>query len=316
MPATRRVVVVLNSSAGGHDPNEKDDLTPRLLSLFESQNVRADVVSFEDVVAKPSATTRALDDAIKTEATIVAAGGDGTVSGIVQHFGQSGSTLGILPLGTLNHFAKDLGLPLELEKAVEIVCAGVTRTVDLSRVNDRRFVNNCSIGVYPSIVRARDELRNAGHAKWSAFIRAAARVLPRQHRIQVRLEADGVPTNSHTPFVLIANNEYETAGFGFGERKSLDAGRLFVYVAPEVHALELPVAFVKELIAGLFRREGAPSEQFNVIDASELWIDAVGPRTLSLAIDGELVAATWPLHFQSEPKALRVLAPLPEPQKS
>jgi diacylglycerol kinase family enzyme len=81
----------------------------------------------------------------------------------------SSSVLGVLPLGTLNHFAKDAGIPVALREAIDVVVAGRTARVDVGTVNDRLFVNNSSIGIYPDIVEQRDALRRQGHHKWTGF---------------------------------------------------------------------------------------------------------------------------------------------------
>src|SRR6202043_1680424 len=96
---------------------------------------------------------------------VVAAGGDGTVSGVAAGLVGTPATLGVLPVGTLNHFAKDLGIPLSLEKAVATIAAPRVGAIDVGRVNERVFLNNSSIGIYPNIIEAREELRRLGHRK-------------------------------------------------------------------------------------------------------------------------------------------------------
>ena len=100
---------------------------------------------------------------------VVAAGGDGTISSVAAAVIDSPAALGVLPLGTLNHFAKDLHIPLDLAGAIAVVAAGHVGHVDVGQVNERVFVNNSSIGIYPSIVEEREALRRRGHRKWPAM---------------------------------------------------------------------------------------------------------------------------------------------------
>ena len=300
MPATAAppVFVCVTARAGVH----AGDAGNQIRTLFADRRRDVEIVAFD-----PAAD--ALRRKIPGRAIVVAAGGDGTVSAVAALALQTSSTLGLLPLGTLNHFARDLGIPADLDKAVDLVVNGTPTSVDVGFINDRAFVNNCSLGVYPTVVAARDQLRRRGHRKWTAMAIAAARVLPRHHRLIVKLDADGDPTVWRTPFVLIANNAYETTGLGFGNRKSMLAGRLFAYVAPAVRARQLPLAAARAIVAGAFRRPRPEDRRFEVVEACQLWIDASGPRRATIAIDGELVSIALPIHFRIAPRALRVIAP-------
>ena len=292
------VFVYLNSRAGAH----ADDVADRLRTLFRERHRDVEIIAFDP-------RGHSLRKTMPPNSTIVAAGGDGTVGAVAALALETSSTFGVLPLGTLNHFARDLGIPTDLEKAVDLIAASETVAVDVGFVNDTLFVNNCSLGVYPTIVAAREQLRRRGHRKWSAMLIAAARVLPRHHRLIVKLDADGEPAVWRTPFVLIANNAYETSGLGFGGRKSIQSGRLYAYVAPAIRARQLPAAAAKAIVAGALGRKESAEGRFKETDACQLWIDANGPRRVTVAIDGELSTISLPAHFRTVPRALRVIAP-------
>ena len=183
-------------------------------------------------------------------------GGDGTVSAVAAALAGTSTPLGVLPLGTLNHFAKDAGIPLDLRKAVQTVAARHSKRVDVGRVNDRIFINNSSIGVYPSFVESRERLRPQGHSKWAALALATADVLRRESEVTIRLEGDARGFCTRTPFVFVGNNEYLAEGLKLGARTRLDAGRLYAYFAPPVRTRHLPRLFAQALF-GLARREHA-----------------------------------------------------------
>jgi diacylglycerol kinase family enzyme len=138
---------------------------------------------------------------------VVAAGGDGTVSTIAAELAGTGTSLGVLPLGPLNHFAKDVGIPLDLEEAVDTVVRGRTVQVDVGEVNGHTFVNNSSLGLYPLIVEERSKHQARGYAKWVAFARSAYEVMRRVPRFSVTIEADGrFRASDRTPFVFVGNS--------------------------------------------------------------------------------------------------------------
>ena len=139
----------------------------KLPALFEATGVKAHLVAVKKRDKMGTIIRKALET---TECTIVAAGGDGTVSAIAAQLAGTRKRMGVLPLGTLNHFAKDLGIPLELEEAIRTVVNGHTRAVDVAEVNGRVFINNSSLGLYPRIVmhrEAQEEQLNAANGRHS-----------------------------------------------------------------------------------------------------------------------------------------------------
>jgi diacylglycerol kinase family enzyme len=235
--------------------------------------------------------------------TLVAAGGDGTVSALASVVIGTQVPLGILPLGTLNHFAKDAGIPLDLDQAMEVVLAGRTRSVDVGEVNGRIFLNNASLGVYPRIVQLRERYREKGLAKWLAALWAALAVLRRRPFMTVRIQTAGEDILRRSPAVLVGNNPYETSGLSLGSRSSLNQGVLAVYVMNA------------QARGGLLRlawrmwRQGAT--QVREVDGllSDQALIAPDRPVVRAALDGELVELRTPLRCRSRPGALQVLVP-------
>jgi diacylglycerol kinase family enzyme len=290
------ITVLLNSTAGAAGKADPDAIG----KLFRAAG--------HDVRLEVLRDGQNLADAARAAAThasiVVAAGGDGTVSAAAAALAGSGASLGVLPLGTLNHFARDLHIPLDLEKAVATIVGGRVDAVDVGRVNDRVFVNNSSIGLYPDIVSLREQLRAQGHRKWPAFVLATARVLRSSRSVLVRMTAHGRETVRPTPFVFVGNNEYAVDGIGLGRRDTLAGGRLFVYLTPRLPARALPLLLVKAL-AGRAVKSGA----FEIVATTEVWIDMPRARAIQVSIDGEVVTMTTPLHYQIDRRVLNVLIP-------
>jgi diacylglycerol kinase family enzyme len=236
---------------------------------------------------------------------IVAGGGDGTVSTVASVVAGTATALGVLPLGTLNHFAKDLGIPLALEAAVETIRAGHTATVDVGSVNDRTFINNSSLGLYPQLVWERERLRRQGRHRWTAFAHAVAYVWAHYRRLHAIVRRDGERRIVRTPFVFVGNNEYHTQGLQMGGRRNLTSGDLHLCMAPGMTRL----AVVRVLLKALIGRLGGV-DRFESLLVPEVVIEA-RRRRLAVALDGELTVLRPPLHYRIRPAALRVLVPVP-----
>jgi diacylglycerol kinase family enzyme len=292
------LAIILNTASG---TASKPETAARVTELFEAAGVPTRMHLLSSPEALPAVVEREL--AAGTDA-VIAGGGDGTVNTIASILAGGPTPLGVLPLGTLNHFAKVLQIPMGLDKAVDIIVKGHVASVDVGRVNDRVFVNNCSIGIYPNIVERRERLRAEGIAKWPAFFRAILEVLRREEEVSVRLEIEGRQIVSRTPFIFIGNNEYEVEGIHLGARSRFDAGRLFAYLAPRVHTRDLPKLLTHALV-GRAKQDG----HLQVVSAAELWIERLHVRDIKVACDGELLKLKTPLHFRSWPRALSVMVP-------
>ncbi|MEO6222599.1 MAG: diacylglycerol kinase family protein [Vicinamibacterales bacterium] len=287
------ITVLVNPTAGG-------GTTPAdIAAAFEAAGSAARIVTFtpgEDVVALARV-------AAKTSDVVVAAGGDGTVNAVAGVLVGTAGMLGVLPMGTLNHFAKDLKLPLDLSDAVAVIVAGRATSVDAAEVNGRLFVNNSSIGVYPNAVAIREQLREAGHRKWIAMAIAMWRVLRTYRGVHVRLTVNGRQFSTRTPFVFVGNNEYVLEGTAAGAREHLTSGQLFVYLAPRITARQLPL-----LVVGTLFGRAQAAAAFEIIPTSDLKIDAARSTHMTVSLDGETTTLKMPLHYQARPGALRVIA--------
>lgn len=234
---------------------------------------------------------------------IVAGGGDGTISAIAYHVYKAGKTLGVLPLGTLNNFSKDLGIPQEIADAVRVIADGNVETIDLADVNGRVFINNSSIGLYPRIVRRREQQQRLGYGKWRAAFWAALRMFRLSPFLKVRIELDGKSFLRKTPFVFVGNNAYEMDLYNIGRRPSLADGKLSVYFLHRSGHLGVMLLLWHTVTGGV--------KQWR--DFEEVLTDAVTIQTrrkrLPIAFDGEISVMQTPLEFRSIPQALKVLVP-------
>ena len=235
---------------------------------------------------------------------VVAGGGDGTINAVAAAIIDSGKTLGVLPFGTMNHFAKDLHIPLDLDGAVETIVAGRLTAIDVGEVNGRIFVNNSSLGLYPRVIRERERQQRLGWAKWPAYAWAALAVLRRYPFLDIRLSAHGTELAGRTPFVFVGNNAYLMERFDVGGRACLDKGELSVYTTRNTGRVGLLRLAIAALIGSL-RQE----RDFMTFATTDMWI-RTRRRRLRVALDGEVTIMAPPLHYRVRPGALRVLTPV------
>jgi diacylglycerol kinase family enzyme len=294
-PYYQRITVFMNPRAG----NQGAAATAPLAEAFRAAGLDADIRPTD-----ASAIAREAAEAIARGSTlIVAAGGDGTVSAAASAVAGSGAALGIIPLGTLNHFAKDVGIPLDVEKAVQVIAAGRTMEADVGEVNGRSFINNASVGMYASLVSERAAMQRIGRGKWIAHGMAALRVWRRYRGLRVLLDVDGTRRTARTPFVFVGNNEYQLSGFELGGRKVLAGGRLHVCMAPGMTRAGVGRLIVVAVLGDVCRLDG-----FESLPARTATLDAGVPR-LDASVDGEVVTLDNPLTFGIRPRALRVVVP-------
>jgi diacylglycerol kinase family enzyme len=212
--------------------------------------------------------------------------------------------LGVIPAGTLNHFARDAGIPVQFEAAVRVIAGARTRAVDLAEVNGRCFVNNSSIGLYPHLVTRRDRRQERlGYGKWFAMLAALASLFRRYPVVSVVLETAEQRVPRTTPFVFVGNNRYAEDGLMIGTRQRLDGGVLSVYFANRTGRFGLFRLALRALLGRL--QQAADFDSFTTA-AMQIHTPK---KTLKVSTDGEVVRLLPPLVYRIRPGALRLIVP-------
>lgn len=288
-----RIAVIVNAS-GGRASREGASLGVKLERAFAAAGA-----PISQQLCKASDVNAAIAAAEGAE-RIVVGGGDGTQGHAAAQIMRSGQVMAVLPLGTLNHLARDLAIPADLDAAALIAAKGPVETIDLGEVGDIVFVNNASLGLYAHMVRARDASRLP---KWLATIPAAWRVLKGMRIRRVELEIDGRRRQIKTPLLFIGNNRYHYQGAQMGQREALSDGVLSVYAVREQGVRAL-LGFA---IRALLGRADPLHDVMELGTAREVIVH--GDREVPLAHDGEVTEVCLPLRFRILPRALRVAVP-------
>ena len=292
-----KAVVIVNRGGGSAAEAER-----RIGDAFAGTGVDAEVR-----VVAPGELDRSCAEAAAAEGVdaLVAAGGDGTVGTAAGAVAGTGLALGVLPMGTLNHFARDAGIPPDLAEAAAAIAAGRTRPVDAAEVNGRLFVNNCAIGLYPLLVLDRAaQQRHFGRTRRRALLVAAARTLWRFSSLRLTLIFAGIEAPVETPSLFVGNNEYETGLLRLGRRAAIDQGELCLY-APLARSR---LAFLWMSLRAVL---GRPDRQRDFLTVAGIEACEIGSRrpTLVVAMDGETRRLETPLRFRVRKRAVRLIVP-------
>lgn len=292
-----KIGVVINEEArGGHDESIAKEVRRR----FAGEGIEAQVrlCQSTELAAVAGELLEQRVDAL------VAGGGDGTISAVADVCARAHLPLGILPLGTRNHFGRDLGLPRETSDCIQCIATGDTRRVDLGTVNGRFFINNSSIGAYPRAVERRENLRERfGLRKHVAGMIATLRVFSQRPVMDAVVELDGVARHHNGPFVFVGNNVYSIKLFAVQLRSSLAEGKLCVYTARANGVSGL----LRLLWLSLWNRLDQ-ARDFETRCGTEAVIRLRKP-TVRVSKDGEVCRMQTPLEYRIEPAALEVFAP-------
>lgn len=292
------IEVIINAGSGSVSV---EDTKLMLEERFEALGVDANI----EIAKNGTDIVQLAKKAAESDAeVIVAGGGDGTISAVAAEVMKAGKVLGVLPLGTLNNFSKDLQIPPDLTAAIQIIAGNNTKQIDVGEVNGRMFINNSSIGLYPRIVRNRvRQQERLGRSKWAAAAWAAWKVIRLSPLLKVKLMLHNMQFLRKTPFVFVGNNEYEMDFFNVGRRARLDEGKLSVYFLKRGGRWGVVLLILRTLFGRLRQ-----AKDFERINTEEITIQTRKKRLL-VAFDGEIAMLDTPLNYKIIPLALNVIVP-------
>jgi len=290
----KRVLVLLNARAG----TLIDVGTESVVAQIEAA-LKPRCESLDIRLLQPRQLSRAISNAARgPHDTVIVGGGDGSASAAVAAFSGSDKLLGVLPFGTMNLFARDLGMPADVRKAVAALSAVEPRRVDLAELNGRPFHTLSGLGFFSQMARAREETRGHPLGRLASFVLASFRALLRTAPFTIDIVLDGRRERVNALAVLVTNNR-----FGADWRRArLDEGVLEIHVAEDQGALTKLKASAA-LLTGAWRTE----QEIRSIVVSDLVITRRA-RHAWASTDGELARERVPSHYRILPGVLTVLA--------
>jgi YegS/Rv2252/BmrU family lipid kinase len=296
-----RIQIIANGGAKGMvDPEARETFAQLVQSVLPGAGLEFvdDGCDIADMVKS----------AIDRGATIVAAGGgDGTINAVASELIGSDVTLGVLPLGTLNHFAKDVGIPVEVEEALAVLRDGRTMSIDVGCVSGRHFLNNSGLGLYPDMVHNRVQRQKKGASKWVAMMIEGANAFRKYRLLRLQFQVEGKTVHRRTPAVFVGNNDYSIEDTIASERTSLTDGQLCLYIPHSNNR----VGLVWFSLRAFFGSPKSGSD-FDKFMCTTFTINS-HHKKLRVSIDGEVTMMQTPLEYCIKPAALRVQVPQPKP---
>lgn len=289
--------VILNASSGWE---EKETAPDTVRDVFHAHGIACTV---KMVAAGTDIGALAAQAVREGAGMVVAGGGDGTLRAAASALAGTGVAMGVLPAGTLNHFARDMEIPLDVAGAAETAAAGIPVDVDVAEVNGTVFINNASLGIFPTYRFERVRRERRGWRRVPALAAAVWSVFRRYPFLDVTLEANGGRVSRRTPYLVIGNNEHAMEGFRPWQRERMAEGLLWIYIARDRTRRGLLRVALK-VLTGTLRAE----DEFEVLHAAHVRVETPR-RRVGVSLDGEVFPMDTPLEFRSRPRALRVMAP-------
>jgi diacylglycerol kinase family enzyme len=294
----RRIDVIINLRSG--TPG-KEALGERIGRRLSSAGLTPQV----ELIRRPDDLPGAVERAAGGDAgTVVAGGGDGTIAAVAAGLLDTSKSLGVLPLGTFNYFAQRIGVPQDVDGALDaIVAAKRPKTFSVGEVNGRIFLNSSSIGLYPAVLAQRERTyRRIGRRSLAAaYLATPLALIQPPGLLDLRLTADGTPVARRTPLLFVGVNPQQMAGFGIAGYECIEDERLAAYITRPLGATRLGRLALRALVRGL---HGAG--EIEVLCARELNV-TLRRKRVRVAIDGEVARLNGPLRYRMRANALRVL---------
>lgn len=297
------IYVICNTCSGSAQQAETRNL---LKNAFEQSDAAFELVEITAGQSFLAACRAAAERAQQNNGVLVAAGGDGTVNYVASLCREYGLTLGILPLGTFNYFARELNIPGDLAEAARVISAGFSRDVSIGYVNDHLFLNNASFGLYTRIIRNRErDKSHFGRYRIVAFFSALATLFQKQRPLSITLQVGDETIKRKTAMVFVGNNTLQLKNFDLEVSECTRHDRLAVILMKKVSYWDT----VRLIVRGLFKR--LDDEQRLEMLCADFFDVSTRSKQVDVVIDGELIRCTSPLRFTVARQALQVLVPQP-----
>lgn len=289
------LLVVRNTASGSHDG---DDAQQRIGAVFDAAGRPHAFFGID-------ALDQALREAQARKAIVVACGGDGTLNAVAQRVLPLQLPFGVIPQGTFNYFARVHGISQDAEAAARALLSAVPTPVQVGLVNDRVFLVNASLGLYPELLEEREQMKSQlGRTRMIAFVSALRTLLRERRQLRLRIEREGANQALRTPTLFIGNNRLQLDRLGFTEADALDRGQLAaIWVRPIGSWAMMGLA----LRGALGRLGEAENVESFAIRRITVWPHR--QHRIKVATDGEIHQLRAPLEFRVSPQPLLLMVP-------
>jgi diacylglycerol kinase family enzyme len=290
--------VVLNAASGSQDADEARE---QIATVFRDAGREHAFFTLDQ-------TDDALRRACAEGGVVVAAGGDGTINAVAQRLLGHDCAFGVIPQGTFNYFAREHGVPLDTIAAASALLRATPQPVQAGLVNDRIFLVNASLGLYPKLLEDREDLKaQLGRSRFVAFLSGLRTLVRERGQLRLTLELDGSSRTLRTPTLFVGNNALQLQRLGFAEAAALESGWLAAIVLRPTGTL----AMLGLVLRGALGRLGE-ADQVSSLAIRTLTVSPRGKPRIKVATDGEVSRMRAPLVFRVAPQPLMLMVPAPD----
>jgi len=299
---------VINAAAGSSDANAKREVIETAL--------RAGGRRGELLFCRPDELARVAHEAaaraVASATAVVAVGGDGTLNTVAQAAHAAGCAMGVVPQGTFNYFARTHGIPADPSEAVSLLLRSVPAPVQVAGINDRVFLVNASLGLYPDLLEDREAYKaRFGRSRWVAFVAACATLLRAQRRLRLHIETGGTVRDMQTLTLFVGNNRLQLQQFGAEPEDTLAGtpgeGSMAALMLRPIGTLSMIRLMLHGAMGTLGEAQSVERFEFHHMVVRPTL--APGRRLVKVAFDGEVTRMRAPLDFRVLARPLYLLMP-------
>ena len=293
--------IVLNTGSGRGDAQVLQDTIRRIL---DEAGRRYELLPVDDPSRLTDVARQAVRRAQQEQGAVIAAGGDGTLNAVAGTVLGQGVPFGILPQGTFNYFGRTYGISQDTEVSLRGFLQGSLRPVQVGMLNDRLFLVNASLGLYPQLLEDREAYKQRfGRKRWVALWSGLVTLLREPRHLGLQLEFEGQARSLRSPTLVVGNNKLQLEHIGI-DSQELDRNRLVAMAARPVGTLALYGLLVRGLLSRLGDAEHVVSFAFD-----RLTVRVRGRRRVKVAMDGEISWMDTPLEFKVAQERLPLVVP-------
>lgn len=301
------IYIVLNGGSGSHDLAATRAAIEQVLTQAGREYHISQV---DDPAQLHDLAGQATEQAVASKGIVVAAGGDGTINAVAQAALPTGRPFGVLPQGTFNYFSRTHGIPADTAEATRLLLAARAHPVQVGLVNDRVFLVNASMGLYPQLLENREAYKQQfGRSRLVAFWAGLISLLREHRQLRLRIEYHGETRNLRTPTLFVGNNRLQLEQIGIPESYLLEQGMLAAISLQPVGTLTMLWLLVRGALGQLGEADSVAHFAFRRISVTPAL--PYGSRRVKIATDGEITWLQAPIEFRIAPDCLYLLKPEP-----
>ncbi len=299
---------VINAAAGSSDADTKRGC---IEAVLQAEGRRGDL-HFCTPPELERVAREVAQRAVSTHTAVVAVGGDGTLNTVAQAAHAAGCAMGVVPQGTFNYFARTHGIPTDPTEAVRLLLRAAPAPVQVAGVNDRVFLVNASLGLYPDLLEDREAYKaRFGRSRWVAFVAACATLLRAQRRLRLHIEMGGTVRDVQTLTLFVGNNRLQLQQFGAEPDDTLAGtpgdGSMAALVLRPIGTLSMIGLMLHGAMGRLGEAAGVERFEFEHLVVRPTLPQA--RRGVKVAFDGEVTMMRAPLDFRVLDRPLYLLMP-------